>query len=160
MHNHKPDIQIVSTTDRPDLDRVVARWLWDAFWRDDGYSFDETLAAVHQSISARFMPRTFVLLRDGVPVGTASLAEHDLDERPDLTPWLAGVFVVPEARGQGLVAHLITAVEAAARGASIRTLWLYTVSAERIYSRAGWLIAERILHNGKPATLMRRDLTV
>jgi hypothetical protein len=50
------------------------------------------------------MPRTFILLADGEPVGTASLAAHDLDERPDLTPWLAGVFVDPHTRGQGYAA--------------------------------------------------------
>jgi GNAT superfamily N-acetyltransferase len=158
MQDPPPRLQVVSTTDRPDLDHVVAQWLWDAFWREDGYSFDETLAAVHESITARFMPRTFILLCDGTPVGTASLAEHDLDERPDLGPWLAGVFVVPGARGQGLVAHLIAAVEAACRGAGIRTVWLYTESAERIYARLRWCAVDRVLHNGKPVTLMRRDL--
>jgi hypothetical protein len=44
---------------------------------------------------------------------------HDLDERPDLTPWLAGVFVFPEARGRAHVVHLIQAVEAACRSAAI-----------------------------------------
>jgi GNAT superfamily N-acetyltransferase len=158
MHNSKPGIQIVSTTDRPDLDRVVARWLWGAFWREDGYSFNETLSAVHESIAARFMPRTFILLCDGTPVGTASLTEHDLDERPDLGPWLAGVFVVPKARRQGLVAHLIAAVEAACRDAGIHTVWLYTESAERIYARLSWCAVDHVMHNGKAVTLMRRDL--
>jgi GNAT superfamily N-acetyltransferase len=78
------------------------------------------------------MPRTFILLANSEPVGTASLAAHDLDERPDLTPWLAGVFVVPHARGRGYAAHLISAVEQEARIASISTLWLYTNTAERI----------------------------
>jgi GNAT superfamily N-acetyltransferase len=159
MPNSSRRIQIVTTADRPDLDHTVARWLWEAFWDDDGYSFDETLRAVHQSITAHFLPRTFILLLNGVPVGTASLAEHDLDERPDLGPWLAGVFIVPEARGQGLAAHLIATVEAACRIAGIRTLWLYTLSADRIYTRAGWCAVERPLHNGKQVTLMRRDLT-
>ncbi|HTC10872.1 MAG TPA: hypothetical protein VK726_19065 [Acetobacteraceae bacterium] len=105
MHDHPPGIQIISTADRPDLDRIAAQWLWDAFWREDGYSFDETLAAMPESITAHVAPRTGIRLCDGMPVGTASLAEPDLRERPDLSPWLAGVLVVPEARGEGLVAH-------------------------------------------------------
>jgi hypothetical protein len=71
------------------------------------------------------MPRTFILLADGESVGTASLAAHDLDERPDLTPWLAGVFVDPHTRGRGYAANLIAAIEHEAQAASIATLWLY-----------------------------------
>jgi GNAT superfamily N-acetyltransferase len=98
------------------------------------------------------------LLVDDEPVGTASLTAHDLDERPDLTPWLAGMFVVPHARGRGYAAQLITAVEQEACKASISTLWLYTNTAERVYARAEWRTVETVQHNGKPFALMRRDL--
>jgi len=83
---------------------------------------------------------------------------HDLNERPELTPWLAGVFVEPHARGRGHAARLIGAVEEASRAASVSTLWLHTNTAERIYARAGWLTVETIRHNGKPFAPMRRDL--
>jgi GNAT superfamily N-acetyltransferase len=104
------------------------------------------------------MPRTFVLLVDDRPVGTASLAEQDLEERPDLTPWLAGVFVEPESRGRGLAAELIAAVEGECRKMAIPMLWLYTRTAEKVYIRAGWRTVETVAHNGKPYALMRRDL--
>jgi GNAT superfamily N-acetyltransferase len=150
---------IVSTSDRPDLVPVVARWLWGAFWHDSGKPFEQLLDAVRKSSeAASVMPRTFILLADGEPVGTASLVAQDLDERPDLTPWLAGVFVEPHARGQGYAGHLISAIEQEARCASIPTLWLYTHKAERIYARAGWQTVETVQHSGKPFVLMRRDL--
>jgi GNAT superfamily N-acetyltransferase len=152
-------ISIVSTSERPDLVPLVARWLWDAFWLRDGYSFEETLNAVKVSITARPMPRTFILLADGELVGTASLAAQDLDERPDLTPWLAGVFVEPRARGRGYAVRLVAAVEEECRSASISTLWLYTNTAERIYARAGWQTVETVQHGGRSFALMRRDLT-
>jgi GNAT superfamily N-acetyltransferase len=104
------------------------------------------------------IPRTLVLLVDDKPVGTASLTAHDLEERPDLTPWLAGMFVAPMARGQGHAAQLIAAVEDEARKASSPCLWLYTNTAERIYARAGWRTIETVLHTSKPFALMRRDL--
>lgn len=151
-------ISIVSTSQRPDLVPVVARWLWDLFWRRDGYSLEDTLSAVRESVPVRPMPRTFVLLADDVPIGTASLVAQDLDERPDLTPWLAGVFVEAHARGRGYATHLIAAVEDAARTASIPTLWLYTNSAESLYARAGWQTVETVQHNGKPYALMKRTL--
>jgi GNAT superfamily N-acetyltransferase len=151
-------ISIVSTSERPDLVPLVARWLWDAFWRRDGYSFESTLKAVEESVPAQPMPRTFILLVEDEPVGTASLVADDLDERPDLTPWLAGMFVVSHARGQGYAARLIAAVEEECRKGSISTLWLYTNTAERLYARVGWKTVETILHGGKPFALMRRDL--
>ena len=104
------------------------------------------------------MPQTLVLLAAGEPVGMASLAEHDLDERPDLTPWLAGVFVAANARGRGHAGRLVAAVEGLAAEASIPTLWLYTRTAEPIYARAGWRTVEVFQHHGEPHALMRRDL--
>jgi GNAT superfamily N-acetyltransferase len=149
---------IVSTVERPDLVPVVARWLWETFGRAGGHTFEHTLRAVEGSVTIHQMPRTLILLVDGSPVGTASLVAHDLDERPDLSPWLAGVFVEPDARGQGYAALLIAAVEKQARRAAIPRLWLYTKAAERIYARVGWRTVDTVEHGGKAFALMCRDL--
>ena len=151
-------VSVVSTSERPDLVPEVARWLWHEWWRRNGHSFEETVDAVRESVTARPMPRTFILLADGQPVGTASLAARDLEERPDLSPWLADVFVLPAARGRGHAVRLVGAVEAECRAASIPTLWLYTRAAERLYARNGWRTVETIQRNGGRYALMRRDL--
>ena len=152
-------LTITRTADRPDLVPIVARWLWHEFWQHDGYTLDQTWAAIAASVALSGPPQTFVLLLGDQPVGTASLATEDLDERPDLTPWLAGVFVVPEARGRGYAARLVAAVEAACQSACISTVWLYTNTAERLYARAGWRVVETVPRHGKrPVTLMRRNL--
>lgn len=153
-----PGLAVVRTAARPDLVPVVAGWLWQAFWRLDGYTLAHVTAVVGASGAGPGPQQTFVLLRDARPIGTASLAVEDLDERPGLTPWLAGVFVVPEERGHGYVRHLLDAVEAACRAAGIGTLWLYTHTAEGVYARAGWSVAEVVERVGKPAvTVMRRE---
>jgi N-acetylglutamate synthase-like GNAT family acetyltransferase len=61
-------------------------------------------------------------------------------------------------RGRGYAAHLIAAVEQAARTAAIPTLWLYTNTAEHIYARAGWRTVDTIQHDGRKFALMRQDL--
>ena len=153
------DKRIIPITDRPDLVPLVSEWLWEAFWRGDGHTLAEVEAVIAAGVAARVRPpQTFVMLLNEAPVGTASLAAHDLDSRPDLTPWLAGVYVVPEARGQGLVQDLVGAVEDAARAAGIAGLWLYTRKAERVYLRGGWRTVEHFMHHGAQATLMRREL--
>ena len=53
---------------------------------------------------------------------------------------------------------LLAAFDQACRVARVPTAWLYTRTAERLYLRAGWDVAEVIPREGKPAvTLMRRD---
>lgn len=152
-------MQIVSTAERPDLAAVTARWRWEAFYRDSGEPYDVVLQGARRTAAeAGPVPRTLVLLVDEEPVATASLTAADLDERPDLSPWLAGVFVVPHARGRGYAGHLVAAVEQMAREAGFLTLCLYTSAAERIYARAGWRTTETFERRGKAFALMRRDL--
>ncbi len=150
---------MVTTAERPELLPLVAHWLHEAFYREAGFSYEGTLAEISRPTAAIGPPQYFVLLRDEQPVGTATLDDADLDERPELTPWLANVVVVPEARGQGHVHRLIGAVEAACRVAGVATVWLHTQTAERVYARGGWVTVETVDRVGKSAvTLMRRDL--
>ncbi|TNC09379.1 GNAT family N-acetyltransferase [Methylobacterium terricola] len=149
-------LALVTTTERPDLVPVTARWRWEAFLQGQGRSLAEVTAA--EAVPAPGpMPRTCVLLADDEPVGMASLAAHDLDPRPDLTPWLAGVYVAPPARGRGHAVRLVAAVEAEARSLGVPTLWLYTRSAEALYARIGWRTVDRFPYREKTYALMRRD---
>ena len=151
-------LSITTLGRRPDLLPVVAEWLWRQWWRGWGRTLAETEALYAHCRAEVGAPQTLVLLSGGVPVGTATLARHDLEERPDLTPWLAGVFVVPEARGRGYAGHLLAAFDEACRAASITTAWLYTGGAERFYLRTGWQVAEIVERPGRTTvTLMRRD---
>jgi GNAT superfamily N-acetyltransferase len=153
-------LAVTTIAKRPDLLPIVAEWLWREWWERRGRTLAETQAIYATCCAGIGAPQTFVLLSGDIPIGTATLARKDLEERPDLTPWLAGVFVVPGARGHGCVRHLLTAFDEACRAASIETSWLYTNTAERIYLRAGWTVAELIERpNRPPATLMRRDFT-
>src|SRR5271170_6015663 len=99
-------LRIVSTAERPDLVPTVAGWVWGGFSRGHGHTLEQTIEFVAETVTARDLPQTYVLLADDRPVGTASLAARDLDERPDLRPWLAGVFVEPDSRGRGYAADL------------------------------------------------------
>ncbi len=146
---------ITTIRDRPDLLTVVAGWLWAEFLH-----WDHTLAETRGLITLPRPFESFVLLRDGRPPGTASLRPDDLSEQPDLTPWLAGVYVLPQARGRGVARALIAAVEGEAQAAGLNPLWLYTHTAESLYARLGWHMAETVPRPGEPTvTVMRRDLT-
>jgi GNAT superfamily N-acetyltransferase len=158
--------QIVTTVDRPDLIDIAAEWIWNAFWKKDGYTLEQLRAMVISSDAVIGPNQCMLLLVDGVPVGTAGLIKSDLvgdlaqgigDSRPELTPWLAAMYVRPDSRGRGYALELIRAVESAAVLAGYNHLWLYTLVAEGLYLKAGWRSVERFEVNGVQAVLMRRD---
>lgn len=149
--------RIETTRDRPDLAPIVAAWLVKEF----GYSGGRT----PEQVTARILAppngpeETFVLLEQGKPVGSARLTHDDLASRPDLTPWLAGVFVDPAARGRGYATALVRQVEAFAAAAAVPTLWLYTWTAEPLYARLGWQRVGSETDRGKDVVLMTRHLS-
>lgn len=153
-----PAIEIVTTAARPDLIPVASAWLW----REWGIRRGRTQAQVTAGVTGRTAPQgpeqTFVLLDHGQPAATASFVHHDLDPRPDLTPWLASVFVHPDFRGRGHAPRVVGAVEASARAAGIATLYLDTNTAAPLYARLGWVAFDEALDLGEVVTLMRRDL--
>lgn len=152
--------EIIRISDRPRLAETTGRWRWDAFFRKDGHALKDVLARETASaVSSNDLPVTVVLLEDDIPIGMASLAEHDLDDRHDLSPWLAGVFVIPDRRGQGNARRVVAAVETVALETSVPELWLYTSNAEGLYARIGWRTMERFYRDGKGYAIMRRDLS-
>lgn len=152
---------ITAVSDQPDLAPLVARWRVEAFFAGPG---GYTVAEMTRLILApgRGPEETFVLFEGGRPVGTAGLVRQDLDARRDLSPWLAGVFVVPGARGRGHAASLVRQVEAHAAGAGVGVLWLYTAKggagAGALYRRLGWEHAGVERDDGVEVSLMRRRL--
>jgi GNAT superfamily N-acetyltransferase len=148
---------IVALSDRPDLAPLVAAWRVGAFFdHPGGYTVEEMTALIRAPAPP---PReAFVLFAQGEPVGTAALIGSDLDTRPDLTPWLAGLFVLPAFRRHGYATALVRRVEAFAASAGVSTLWLYTSTAEALYARLGWARVGLEDERGQPVVLMRRDL--
>ncbi len=146
----------VTTVQRPELLDIVAGWAWNEWFRGRDKPFEFVRDRGASIIAADGFERCFVLLEEGVPVGMASLVHHDLEERPELTPWLAGVYVDPAFRGRGYGVRVVRQVEAAAREAGVGTLWLYTGTAAGLYRRLGWEDHEAIIRPKGPAVIMRR----
>jgi GNAT superfamily N-acetyltransferase len=140
--------QTVAVSHRPELAPVVARWRVNAlFDHPGGYTVEEMKAFI---LAPPVGPEeTFVLFDHDQPAGTAALVRTHLETRPDLTPWLAGLFVEPAFRRRGYGSALVREVEAFALAASVPILWLYTSTAEPFYLRLGW---ERVGWNRRMGT--------
>lgn len=99
---------------RPEfLDRVALR-IWQAWWRDSGHPLDYISGRLRdENLNADPIPFALVA-HDGTEcLGTSSVIEADLAERPQFSPWVAAVWVEPQARRRGIGAAL---VEHAAQG--------------------------------------------
>lgn len=149
---------IVAVSDRPELAPVVARWRVNAFFDyPGGYTVEEMTALILAPPAGP--EETFVLLDQDQPAGTAGLMREDLEARPDLTPWLGGLFVQPAFRGRGYATALIRQIKAFALAASVPVLWLYTSNAEPFYICLGWQREGIEQENGHEVVLMRRSLS-
>ena len=70
-------------------------------------------------------------------LGTVGLWRCDLISRQDLYPWMAALYVAPEARGRGLAGKLQQHVIEYTRTQGYAELFLYSACRD-FYERFGW----------------------
>jgi GNAT superfamily N-acetyltransferase len=105
------------------------------------------------------VPAVVVALEEGVLCGSAMLIASDMAEtRPELTPWLAGLYVVEAYRGQGYGSALVGRIESDASALGVERLYLYTPDAEDFYAALGWTVYERCEHLGQQVAVMSKAL--
>lgn len=152
-------LKLVSTAERPDLVTTTGRWRWQAFFKDE-MSLKQVLQLEEDCArNGQLMPTVLVLLDAHQPVGMIALCLDDLPDRPDLNPWLAGVYVDHAFRGKGYAAYLIQGLEDFAVRAGIKQLSLYTSEAAGLYRKAGWVEIETFTQDGQKYTIMRKELS-
>jgi GNAT superfamily N-acetyltransferase len=86
------------------------------------------------------------------------LLPGDMDTHPELSPWLGGVFVLPEYRRRGIGSALIRHSISQAGALGFSHLYLYTNGAERVYERLGWEEWRREAYEGRMVTVMEISL--
>jgi GNAT superfamily N-acetyltransferase len=104
-------ITISYLLDYPQYLPKVANWIFDEW----GYlipdlTLQEVVSRLQTQLNRDSIPLTLVAVYNDLPVGTASIILQDMSSRPDLFPWLASVYVVPEFRNQGIGSQLVKAV--------------------------------------------------
>jgi GNAT superfamily N-acetyltransferase len=152
-------IEIVTLVQRPDLIPLTALWGWREWGQPAGRTLEHSIERREHLVAENGFEQAYVLLDGGVPAAMASLVRSDLDERPDLTPWLAGVYVDPPFRGLGHAARVVRRVEQQSLAQGEAVLWLYTATAPGLYRKLGWRDREAITLPRESILLMRRDLS-
>ena len=93
-------------------------------------------------------------------LGVATLVHDDeLPDAPEPGPWLAAVFVTPDARKFGVGSALVAHVVNRARELGYLKIYLYTEHQEKWYASTGWLKIRDIIFLGLHHTVMQLDLS-
>ncbi len=100
---------------------------------------DMTLADVMERLDR---VETIVAAEDSILLGSVSIFENDLTSRRDLTPWLASLVVLKEARGKKVGAHLMDRVKERVKEQGYDKVYLRTGNAHQYYLDRGWSLVE------------------
>ena len=137
---------------------LCARWRANAFSVLEA-SFEKELRSLELFASDQRLGVALIAKIDGEPIGTCLLAESEIEPNHDVSPWLAGLFVVPEHRRKGAGAVLVRAIEDQARERGFSRLYLYTTEAVEFYARLGWTVLDHTHWKGFDTVFMVRDLS-
>ena len=125
---------------------MVAAWIYNEWWQDiEGSSVSKVTDLLRAHLVPDCVPMTLVASLNVLPVGTATLLAHDIgtEQWPQLSPWLAAVYVVPEYRRRGVGSSLVHAIVSAAAAAGKDVLYLLTTEREEFYAQLGWDVFDR-----------------
>jgi GNAT superfamily N-acetyltransferase len=137
---------------------IIARWRYDTFFAADGGTFEESRDALHAWMNGLGYETALLAEVDGQPAGSCLFVREEIDPKHDLTPWLAALYVAPEFRNRGIASALVGAIEQHARSEGCNELYLYTITAEPLYAKLGWIMCERFDWHGEKFVLMARAL--
>jgi len=140
------DIRIRSLVDRPEQGAQLAEW-FRAEW---GGHFQHwtTQKIVEEyftpSTSVTGLPVILVAETAGRPIGSVMLRSHWRDSRRELGPWLGGLYVQPEYRGQAVARRLMEALAVEAKRRGYTSIYSGTKNLGRFLRSLGWEFQEMI----------------
>lgn len=154
------DLLIDYLASHPDWLETVARWHHGAWARlsPPGRGIPERMAEFARQPAVEQVPVTWVAIVDREPVGSVSLLGCDMDSHPELTPWLASLYVTEPWRHRGIGSALTDRALAAAARLGHRQIHLYTPDRAGFYRERGWRRAAQECYHGETVTRMTYDL--
>ncbi|WP_052731855.1 GNAT family N-acetyltransferase [Devosia geojensis] len=81
---------------------IVAERIWRAWWAPYGAALSDVEAALDECLAPGDPPFTLVARAGERFLGTVSGITSDLDARPQLSPWIAALWVEPDERSRGI----------------------------------------------------------
>jgi predicted N-acetyltransferase YhbS len=119
--------------------------MWKAWWEPYGNPLIAVENHLRQDIaSAAKFPFGIVAHENENYFGHCLAIPNDLDERPDLSPWIAALWVEPEFRRQGIAAKLMDRAIQELQALGNKSVYLCAVPAMRnYYLQRGWILIDQ-----------------
>ena len=159
--------KITLLADRPDL---AAQWA-KLHWREWGIGGTNPerkqlswwVADAAQAVQRTHVPVAFLALGPAEEVlGGVGMHQFDLEERRDRAPWIVGMIVRPDRRGEGIGQELIAHMEAWAAATGVEHVWVATETASRavaFYQLCGYTRLEELpAQRGEMVTVLTKRL--
>jgi len=152
-------VKISYLADHPDVIPILSEW----FYREWAYlhpdrSKDDFYRLISERTNKSKIPLTLVVFEGEELIGTACLKISDMDTKPELSPWLSGLYVKESWRRRGVGAVLVKEIESTAIELGIAHLYLYTPESKKFYSELGWHEMENEDYHNVPVTIMEKQL--
>lgn len=149
-------MNIINLIDAQQHIPTIAAW-HQAEWGylNPGATIDTRIVKMQRYLKGASMPLMLICVDGEQVVGTAALVENDMDSHPELSPWLASVYVDAAYRKRGIGAALVKRLVAEARSQGFKALYLFSPDQAHFYQRLGWQIVAQESYRGSKATLMK-----
>ncbi|AMK79165.1 MULTISPECIES: GNAT family N-acetyltransferase [Methylomonas] len=150
---------IINLSQEPHQIPTLAKW-HQAEWIDlnPGQTLEHRIERMQAYLGNKLIPSTFIYKHESQLAGSAAIIENDMDTRPELTPWLASVYVAPEFRRQGIGAKLVKHVMLQAKTAGVVKLYLFTPDQADFYAKLGWTAIAEEYYRDHRVTIMSVSL--
>ena len=156
--------KVVALAEHPHHWQTAAEWSFAA-WHHE-FPTDTVQTYLDQYSLAASKPEKLIEIfaaidSDDNLLGVATLVDDDeLPDAPEPGPWLAAVFVAPDARNFGVGSALVERVVSQTRELNYSTLYLYTEHAQIWYRDKGWTKIRDTVFLGLHHTVMQLDLVI
>ena len=148
-------MEIVDLRQRPAYLPEIARWhLAQWGYMNPGQTLADVTTELESHLAESAIPTTYVAVEGEQPLGSASLIADDMDTRPELSPWLASLYVREDVRRRGVGEALMRRVVHRAAELGIERLYLFTPDQQAYYGRRGWVPLEDTDYRGQAQTIM------
>jgi predicted N-acetyltransferase YhbS len=148
--------------DRPEFAPAIAAAHLAAFGPMlPDWTLEQATAELRSHTQRSAIPTTMIALRSdgGEWLGSVSLLQNDDKRIRQYSPWLASLYVRPEARGAGVALALIERCIEEARALGVERLHLYCEpSLIPFYARIGWSDIDRAKLGATEVSVMAIDV--
>jgi N-acetylglutamate synthase-like GNAT family acetyltransferase len=149
---------LLNLKDRPEYLEQLARWHHDQWsYLNPGESLQQRVLRMQSYLNDEFLPATFIAV-DKELLGSAALVVCDMETKPQLSPWLASVYVAPQYRMKGIGSRLVIHAMKQAKLGDIKTLYLFTPDMAHFYRKLGWMSLSSEIYHDHAVTVMQAVL--